>query len=265
MKKSFSESAAGKFLLGKGFYVALAVCVLGAGAAAWVIVDKTIDSLTNEPQNPETVLQQPSQSSREESLNLVDRAVSDISIPEQNSSRAQSSVSSSGSSSSSKPDSSSSASSKDFTQQTISPDYTNPSYMLPIDSTVFGLFSGTELVKDATLDKWQTHNGIDIRGEVGQPVRAATDGVVSSVKTDPMWGVVVEIRHGEDLISRYCGLDENLPVQEGEPVSIADVIGYLGETNLAETALEPHLHFELFKDGKRVDPLSYMGFYDSND
>lgn len=43
MKKSFSESPVGKFLLGKGFYAALAVCVLGAGAAAWVIVDKTID------------------------------------------------------------------------------------------------------------------------------------------------------------------------------------------------------------------------------
>ena len=49
MKKSFSESPVGKFLLGKGFYAALAVCVLGAGAAAWVIVDKTIDSFTAEP------------------------------------------------------------------------------------------------------------------------------------------------------------------------------------------------------------------------
>ena len=49
MKKSFSESPVGKFLLGKGFYAALAVCVLGAGAAAWVIVDKTIDSFTGQP------------------------------------------------------------------------------------------------------------------------------------------------------------------------------------------------------------------------
>lgn len=49
MKKSFSESPVGKFLLGKGFYAALAVCVLGAGAAAWVIVDKTIDSFTSQP------------------------------------------------------------------------------------------------------------------------------------------------------------------------------------------------------------------------
>ena len=52
MKKSFSESPVGKFLLGKGFYAALAVCVLGAGAAAWVIVDKTIDSFTSRRRSP---------------------------------------------------------------------------------------------------------------------------------------------------------------------------------------------------------------------
>ena len=49
MKKSFSERPLGKFLLGRGFYAALAVCVIGAGAAAWVIVDRTIDSFTAPP------------------------------------------------------------------------------------------------------------------------------------------------------------------------------------------------------------------------
>ena len=44
------------------------------------------------------------------------------------------------------------------------------------------------------------------------------DGVVSAVKEDPMWGTVVEITHEEDLISRYCGLDEELSVVEGQAV-----------------------------------------------
>ena len=52
---------------------------------------------------------------------------------------------------------------------------------------------------------------------------------------------------------------------EGQAVSIADEIGRVGDTNLAETALEPHLHFELFEDGVRVDPLDRMGFYESDD
>ncbi len=125
--------------------------------------------------------------------------------------------------------------------------------MLPVEDTVFNLFSGTELVKDETLDKWHTHNGIDIKAELGAPVRAVADGVVSAVKEDPMWGTVVEITHADDLVSRYCGLDEELSVVEGQAVSIADEIGRVGDTNLAETALEPHLHFELFEDGVRVD------------
>ena len=84
--------------------------------------------------------------------------------------------------------------------------------MLPVEDTVFNLFSGTELVKDETLDKWHTHNGIDIKAELGAPVRAVADGVVSAVKEDPMWGTVVEITHADDLVSRYCGLDEELSV-----------------------------------------------------
>ena len=80
-----------------------------------------------------------------------------------------------------------------------------------------------------------------------------------------MWGTVVEITHEGDLISRYCGLDEELSVVEGQAVSIADEIGRVGDTNLAETALGPHLHFELFEDGVRVDPLDRMGFYESDD
>ena len=101
--------------------------------------------------------------------------------------------------------------------------------------------------------------------KVGAPVRAVADGVVSAVKEDPMWGTVVEITHADDLVSRYCGLDEELSVVEGQAVSIADEIGRVGDTNLAETALEPHLHFELFEDGVRVDPLDRMGFYESDD
>ena len=155
--------------------------------------------------------------------------------------------------------------SEESAQDTIAPNYGVSSFLLPVENTVFHLFSGTELVKDETLNKWHTHNGIDIKAEWGTPVRAVADGVVSAVKDDPMWGTVVEITHADDLISRYCGLDEELLVVEGQAVSIADEIGQVGDTNLAETALEPHLHFELFEDGVRVDPLARMGFYESDD
>ena len=258
MKKSFSESPVGKFLLGKGFYAALAVCVLGAGAAAWVIVDKTIDSFTSQPPAVSgTTLQNTASSApASQKEQQVEQTVSNVSRP--------SSSSPSAPSSSSAPEASS-AVSEESAQDTISPNYGVSSFMLPVEDTVFNLFSGTELVKDETLDKWHTHNGIDIKAELGAPVRAVADGVVSAVKEDPMWGTVVEITHADDLVSRYCGLDEELSVAEGQAVSIADEIGRVGDTNLAETALEPHLHFELFEDGVRVDPLDRMGFYESDE
>lgn len=256
MKKSFSESPLGKFLLGKGFYTALAVCVLGAGAAAWVIVDKTIDSLTAEPPASSGTTMQNS-TAKVTPTRPVEQNVSDLP-------RSSSSSSSSVSSSSSAPEVSS-APSEDSVQDTIAPTSDVSTFLLPVENTVFNLFSGTELVKDETLDKWHTHNGIDIEAELGTPVRAVADGVVSAVKDDPMWGTVVEITHDGDLISRYCGLSEELNVSEGQAVAIADEIGVVGDTNLAETALEPHLHFELFEDGVRVDPLERMGFYESED
>lgn len=258
MKKSFSESPVGKFLLGKGFYAALAVCVLGAGAAAWVIVDKTIDSFTSQPPAASgTALQNTASSTPvSQKEQQVEQKVSNVSRP--------SSSSSSAPVSSSAPEVSSVVS-EESAQDTIAPNYGVSSFLLPVENTVFHLFSGTELVKDETLNKWHTHNGIDIKAEWGTPVRAVADGVVSAVKDDPMWGTVVEITHADDLISRYCGLDEELLVVEGKAVSIADEIGQVGDTNLAETALEPHLHFELFEDGVRVDPLARMGFYESDD
>ena len=55
------------------------------------------------------------------------------------------------------------------------------------------------------------------------------------------------------------GLDPAAAVMEGDIVLVGDVIGTVGDTNLAETALEPHLHFEMLRDGEAVDPLETMG------
>lgn len=140
MKKSFSESPVGKFLLGKGFYAALAVCVLGAGAAAWVIVDKTIDSFTAEPPAASgTTLQNdvssPAASQKEQQ---VEQKVSNISKPSSSSSSAPSS--SSASEISTGASAASSAASEESAQDAISPNYGVSSFMLPVDNTVFNLF-----------------------------------------------------------------------------------------------------------------------------
>lgn len=90
MKKSFSESPVGKFLLGKGFYAALAVCVLGRRRSRWVIVDKTIDSFTSQPPAVSgTTLQNTASSApASQKEQQVEQKVSNVSRPSSSSSSA---------------------------------------------------------------------------------------------------------------------------------------------------------------------------------
>ncbi len=263
MKKSFSERPLGKFLLGRGFYAALAVCVIGAGAAAWVIVDRTIDSFTAPPaESRADTLQAPS------SLSPADKPSSSAvtrPVEQKVSGQPISPSSSSKASVSSKADAPSQAPSAEPAVDAASPVSDVSSYLLPVNGVVFGHFSGDTLVLDETLQKWHTHNGIDIRAEAGTPVLAVANGTVSVVKQDPMWGTVVELTHPNGLLSRYCGLEPDLSVAEGQNVLVGDPLGTLAGSVLAETALESHLHFELFEDGVRVDPLLRLGFLESAD
>ncbi|MCI5801408.1 MAG: M23 family metallopeptidase [Oscillospiraceae bacterium] len=249
---NFDKSRFGKFLAGKGFYGVLAACLIGAGAAAWVIADKTINSITGTGENPT-----PSRQSSEEPGGFpssqaapAEQKTPDIAI----SSAAPSSAASS-------PSSQEASSPQDVPseQPVLVPELPTPSYIMPVSDTVFNPYSGDELVKDETLNKWHTHRGMDIRAELGTEVRAAADGTVTAVTDDTMWGRVVEISHADGLVSRYCGLDPAAAVIEGDIVLVGDVIGTVGDTNLAETALEPHLHFEMLRDGEAVDPLETMG------
>ncbi|MFR1809000.1 MAG: peptidoglycan DD-metalloendopeptidase family protein, partial [Pygmaiobacter massiliensis] len=87
-------------------------------------------------------------------------------------------------------------------------------------------------------------------------VKAAMAGTVSAVKEDPMWGTVVEVQCDAGTL-RYCGLAADVKVKEGTLLKQGELLGTLGEIP-AETALEPHLHFELLKDGALVDPETLM-------
>lgn len=249
----FNKSRFGKFLSGKGFYGVLAACLIGAGAASWVIADRTINSITGTGENPT-----PSRQSSEErggfpssQAQAAEQKTPDVAI----SSKPASSSSSSGSS-----QEASSPLPEPSEQQVLVPELPEPSYIMPVSDTVFNPYSGDELIKDETLNKWHTHRGMDIRAEIGTEVRAAADGMVTAVADDPMWGRVVEITHKDGLVSRCCGLDpETTRVIEGDLVLAGDTIGLVGDTNLAETALEPHLHFEILEEGETVDPLEAMG------
>ncbi len=130
--------------------------------------------------------------------------------------------------------------------------------VLPVFGTMNGDFSASALVYSKTLDMWTTHPGIDIKAEEGSQVRASMEGTIIEAKNDPQWGLTIVIDHGSGIQTKYCNLSTLDLVSIGQQVKKGDVISGVGRTALCEIADDPHLHFEVTKDGKHIDPKMYL-------
>lgn len=122
------------------------------------------------------------------------------------------------------------------------------------DVTVLEGFSGDSLVYNETYADWRTHNGIDIEAELGCSVSAAADGTVVSV-TEGSNGKAVKIEHTGGLSTVYAQLG-SVNVAEGDTVAANSVIGTVGEP-IGENVKAPHLHYEIYKGNKPVNPEEY--------
>ncbi|MBB3989900.1 M23 family metallopeptidase [Croceicoccus naphthovorans] len=96
------------------------------------------------------------------------------------------------------------------------------------------------------------HAGVDFRARTGQPIYAVTDGTVASAGRNGGFGNFIKLNHGGGLQSGYAHLSR-FAVSRGQRVKRGQVIGYAGSTGLSTG---PHLHWELYRNGKHVDPLS---------
>ena len=128
----------------------------------------------------------------------------------------------------------------------------NKKFVLPVNGKIFAAYSGEELVYNRTLDDWRTHNGVDISAAPGDAVKSGADGKVSRIYEDGMLGTVVIIEHN-GFVAKYCGLSKAAYVKEGETVSQNQTIGTVGETAM-EVLEESHIHLEIEKNGKTVNP-----------
>lgn len=98
------------------------------------------------------------------------------------------------------------------------------------------------------------HKGLDFRGHIGSPIHAAADGVVSFVGQIRGYGNVVEIRHGNGLVTRYAHMSK-FKTKRGTRVAAGDVIGLIGNTG---RSTGPHLHFEVRVNGRAVNPRPFL-------
>ena len=130
--------------------------------------------------------------------------------------------------------------------------------ILPVFGNIAADYSDTELVYSKTIDSWITHSGLDLKAEEGSPVRAALDGVVLEAVNDAQWGLTIVLDHGDGIYTRYSNLSTLDLVSKGQKLKKGDVISGVGKTALSEIAEEPHLHFELMRDKKNIDPKNYL-------
>ena len=127
----------------------------------------------------------------------------------------------------------------------------------PVSGKVLEEFSDNTLIYNEALKDWRTHDGVDLEAEVGAQVLASSNGVVEKVYDSNM-GKCVVLDHQNGYKTVYANLDDNITIKEDDEVAEGDVIGLIGDTALGDATGLPHLHFEIIKDGKNVNPADFL-------
>jgi len=126
---------------------------------------------------------------------------------------------------------------------------------VPLQSGSYTLVSGFGKRIHPIFKTARQHNGLDLAARAGSEVLASGDGIVQEIpKNLAGYGNVVYIYHGHGYYSLYAQLLES-KVKPGQKVSAGDVIGFVGSTGIS---IGPHLHYEIWKNGKPVDPIRYL-------
>lgn len=277
--KRFTEEKARR----SGFYLALAVCLVAVGVAAWSTydavnsyVEPTAEESSLASQQAEDVRE--SQEAKEEADALAnassqaESAASQAADPEDTenddpeaprTSSSQPAQETAGevtqqaepSPESQAPESSQSSESSQAPQvPTNAPLYEISAEMIwPVEGgEVLHAYSAGAPVYSQTMKDWRIHTGLDISAQPQAPVMACANGQVQEVYTDSMLGNVALIEHG-DYLFYYCGLGEDFQVEAGDVVAMGQQIGVVTAVPY-EVAEEPHLHVEVRRDGVAVDP-----------
>lgn len=121
----------------------------------------------------------------------------------------------------------------------------------PVDGRVT---SGFGMRIHPILGGWRMHRGVDIAAETGTPIVPVAPGTVKETREQDGYGRMVVVDHGNGWTSLYAHCDR-VDVVEGQRVDAGTRLGTVGSTGLSTG---PHLHLEVHRDGKPVDPASLL-------
>ena len=128
----------------------------------------------------------------------------------------------------------------------------------PVEGEIMKVYAKDNLVFSNTLQEWTTHLGIDIKADKTTVVKSAEAGTIKTIKNDPRYGLTITIEHDNGYQTVYANLLSSEFVVEGEKVEKGQSIGTVGNTATFEISDEPHLHFEVLKDGVQIDPTTVI-------
>lgn len=236
--KKINFSVLAGFLKGKGFYAVLCACVAVVGAAGYVTYRQTAERLENQLEITRTT----ETSAYEWSYNdFTEANAPKDEVPKETEETE--------------------ALPETQAESVVSP-VTVPAaaepFVYPLGNEIIVPFSGGELVKSKTLNCWKTHDGVDIKGEAGEQVKAITTGKVISVYEDALFGVCVIIDHGNGIEGHYYSLAKSVTVKPDQKVSAGTVIGAVGNTAECEIAEVSHFHFGVKQNGEWIDPIAFV-------
>jgi len=121
----------------------------------------------------------------------------------------------------------------------------------PVDAPVG---SGFGFRADPFTGRGALHTGLDFPSPTGTPIHAAAGGVVRTAEVHPEYGLMLEIDHGNGLVTRY-GHTSKILVKPGDLVRRGQVVADVGSTG---RSTGPHLHFEVLVDGSPQDPQRFL-------
>ncbi len=98
------------------------------------------------------------------------------------------------------------------------------------------------------------HWGTDFGAPIGTPIRAPGEGTITQAKRKGSYGMYIQIKHNSEYSTAYAHMSRfHEKTRVGRKVKAGDIIGYVGNTG---RSTGPHLHWELIKNGKKINPLT---------
>lgn len=127
--------------------------------------------------------------------------------------------------------------------------------MIPSSAPVVGnVGSGFGFRHDPFTGRPALHTGLDFPANSGTPIMAAAGGVVLSAGMHPQYGQLVELDHGNGLVTRYAHTSKMM-VKQGDLIKRGQTIAEVGSTG---RSTGPHLHFEVLVEGVQQDPAKFL-------